>query len=113
MKKLIGIALFGIMAFSATAFEAHAASYSARPDTTRKELKKFDKFLKHHRAVENDLRANPQAVNDAQYMSRHKDLEKFLRKNPRVTTDLSSDPNYFVDRETRYQQNKHHRGWWY
>ena len=78
------------------------------PDAPRKELKKFDKFLKHHRGIESDLRANPQTINDAQYLSNHKDLETFLRKNPRVTADLSSDPNYFVDRETRYQRNKHH-----
>lgn len=108
MKKLIGLALFGVLAISSSAVEARAASHTYRPDTTQKELKKFDKFLKHHRAVENDLRANPQTINDAQYLSTHKDLEIFLRKNPRVTADLSGDPNWFVNRETNYQKRKHH-----
>lgn len=107
MKKLIGLALFGILALSATAFEARAASLSHRPESTRKELKKFDKYLRKHRTVESDLRDNPQMINDAQYLSRHKDLETFLRKHPQITADLSSDPNYFVNRETRYQKRRH------
>ena len=109
MKKLINLALFGILVLSATAFEAKAASPRNRPDSTRREMKKFDKFLKKHRAVEGDLRANPQEINDAQYLSQHKDLETFLRKNPKITADLSNDPNYFVNRETDYQRRKHHR----
>ncbi len=108
MKKIIGLALFGILALSAAAFETHAASMSSKTNTTHKELRKFDGFLKKHRGIEGDLRTNPQMINDAQYLSNHKDLEKFLRKNPRVTSDLSDDPNYFVERETRYQQRKHH-----
>ena len=110
MKKIIGLALFGFLALSAAAFEARAAAFY-KTDTTRKELKKLDGFLKKHRGIEGDLRANPQMINDAQYLSNHKDLEKFLRRNPRVTSDLSNDPNYFVERESRYQQRKHHR--WY
>lgn len=110
MRKLIGAALLGILTLSATTFEARAAGANYKPDTTRKELKKFDKFLKKHRAVEKDLRANPMEINDAQYLSQHKDLETFLRKNPKITTDLSNDPNYFVNRETKYQKHKHH---WY
>ena len=110
MKKIISLALFGILALSAAAFEVSAASPLTKPDTTRREMKKFDKFLKKHRAIESDLRANPQEINDAQYLSHHKDLETFLRKNPKITADLSSDPNYFVNRETNYQRHKHH---WY
>jgi hypothetical protein len=110
MKKLIGLALFGILALSATAFETRAASPSDKKDSTRHEMRKFDKFLRKHRTVEGDLRANPQMINDAQFLSQHKDLESFLRKNPKITADLSNDPNYFVERETRYQKHKHH---WY
>lgn len=110
MKKYTGLALAVFLALSAAAFETRAASLPSNTDAPRKELKKFDKFLMHHRNIETDLRANPQMINDAQYLSNHKDLEKFLRENPRVTADLSSDPNYFVERETRYQRHKHH---WY
>ena len=111
MKKIIGLALFGILVCSATAFEARAANTSYRADTTRDEMKKFDKFLRKHPTVERDLRANPREINDAQYLSQHKDLEEFLRKHPQITAQLSNDPNYFVSRETRYQKSKHH--WWF
>lgn len=110
MKKLIGLTLFGILAITPTLFEARAASSSEKSDTTRREMKKFDKFLRKHRALESDLRSNPQEINDAQYLSKHKDLEKFLRKNPKITADLSNDPNYFENLETNYQKHKHH---WY
>lgn len=108
MKKIIVLSLFGILALSTTAFEAQATNLT-RPAVRqdRKELKDFDKFLRKHRSIEGDLRANPQMINDAQYLSRHKDLESFLRKHPQVTSDLSNDPNYFVDRETRYQVRHH------
>ena len=78
----------------------------------RNELQKFDKFLDKHRNIESDLRTNPGLVNDAQYLSSHKDLEKFLRKNPKITADLSSNPNYFMNRESRFQnQPKDHKHW--
>ena len=104
MKKILSVALFGILAVTGLAFNATAAVVPPK-----NELKKMDKFLDKHRSIESDLKANPSLVNDAQYLSSHKDLETFLRKNPKVTTDLSSNPNYFMNREARYEKKEKHK----
>lgn len=113
MKKILSLALFGILAVTGFAYGTNAASLKTPP---KNELKKFDKFLNKHRTIETDLRANPKLVNDAQYLSNHKDLETFLRKNPKVTADLSNNPNYFMNREDRYQKKENHqknkKHWW-
>ena len=110
MKKIISLALFGILALSGLTLSANAAYFEKKLNQPQYgELKKFGKFLDKHRNIENDLRSDPQLINDAQYLSHHKDLEKFLRKNPRVTADLSNNPNFFMNRENRYQRTKHHR----
>lgn len=110
MKKVLSLALFGILAITGLAFNTKAANLKAKSNVPPKnELKKFDKFLDKHRNIETDLRGNPGLVNDAQYLSNHKDLEAFLRKNPKITTDLSSNPNYFMDRETRYEKKEKHK----
>ena len=119
MKKILSLALFGVLALTGFAFSAKAASFEVKSNVAPKnELKKFDKFLDKHQGIENDLRANPSLVNDAQYLSNHKDLEGFLRKNPKITADLSNNPNYFMNRETRYQKHEKktkssHKHWWH
>ena len=101
------MALFGILAVTALAFSAKAASFEVKSNVSKNdELKKFDKFLDKHQSIETDLRASPNLINDAQYLSNHKDLESFLRKNPKITVDLSKNPNYFMNRETRYQKHE-------
>jgi hypothetical protein len=97
------------------AFEAKAMDVNL--DNKQNELQKFVKFLDKNQAIEADLKQNPQLINDSQYLANHRQLQEFIRKHPHIGDELRDNPNYFMNREKRYEKhekkvkNKHH--WWH
>ena len=67
------------------------------------QLLMFDQFLDTHPAVSNDLRNNPNLINQEDYILNHPNLSEFLRTHPVVRKELRDHPQDFMDRENRLQ----------
>jgi hypothetical protein len=75
-------------------------------DITNREVVNFDQFLDKHPQVAQELRQDPQKVNDQSWVSSHKDLEKFLSKHPKLREELKENPQAVLNRENRREQNE-------
>lgn len=75
-------------------------------DMTNREVVNFDQFLDKHPQVAQELRQDPQKVNDQSWVSSHKDLEKFLSKHPKLREELRENPQAVLNRENRHEQNE-------
>lgn len=80
-------------------------------DTTRAELRKFDGFLDNHPEVAEQLRKNPNLVNNPKYIAKHPQLHDFLEDHPRVREEVKENPRAFMNRERHFEktENKPHR----
>ena len=74
-------------------------------DTTRGELRNFDRFLDSHPAIAKDLKGNPNLVNDANYLSQHPELKEFLNNHPGVREEIKENPKGFMNREARFERS--------
>lgn len=85
-------------------------------DTTRKELKNFDSFLDHHPRVAEQLRRDPNLINDHAWVEKHPGLENWLSKHPRAAEELRENPRAFMRGERRFEgkerdEDRHRRNW--
>jgi hypothetical protein len=74
------------------------------PDTTRAELASFDRFLDTHREISQELRGDPNRVNNQQFVESHPDLQAYLQQHPGVREEITENPNAFMGAEQRYDQ---------
>ena len=72
---------------------------------TPTEVSNFNRYLDKHPEVAQKLAANPQLVNDPQFMQNHAGLQTFLSKHPGVREELHSSPGQFMYREGHYEWN--------
>src|SRR5437868_4737355 len=79
------------------------------PDLTRQEIASMDQFLDSHPNVEQDLRRNPDLVNDNNYLRQQHDLDAFLDAHPAVKEELKETPTYFMRRENRFEASERDR----
>ena len=90
----------------ATAQNAPAAVQPPDHDTTRAELRKFDGFLDRHPEVAEQLRKNPNLINNPKYMANHPQLRDFLEDHPRVREEVKENPRAFMNRERHFEKTE-------
>ena len=69
---------------------------------TPTEVNNFNRYLDKHPEVAQKLAANPQLINNSQFMSNHPGLEGFMSKHPGVREELHESPGQFMYREGHY-----------
>jgi len=63
----------------------------------------FDQgYLDEHPQVAQQLSANPNLVDDPQYMEHHPGLQKYLASHPGVRNDIKQNPGGFMNNETQF-----------
>ncbi len=77
-------------------------------DITRRELRNFDRYLDAHPEVAEDLRKNPNLINDPDWVNRHPELKEWLEKHPHAREELKEHPRAFMRRERKHE--KHEKG---
>lgn len=80
------------------------SAMSAGP--SKKDGKKFDKFLDSHKDIADDLQKDPNRVNDPGYVSSHQDLAKFLDDNPEIREQLKANASAFMNRENKSEKHE-------
>lgn len=73
------------------------------PDLTRPEVASMDQFLDAHQDISKQLEANPSLITNPDFLRDHPQLQSFLNGHPRVQEEFAEAPNYFMNRENRYE----------
>ena len=68
-------------------------------------LANTDRYLDQHPEVAQQLKANPQLVDNRQYVQNHPGLHEFLENHPDARAQWRSHPYKFMRREDRYDRN--------
>jgi hypothetical protein len=64
---------------------------------------RFDRaYLDKHPDVAQQLKQNPNLINDQQFLASHPDLSQYLNKHPGVRTDFQQNPSNFMNAEGSY-----------
>jgi hypothetical protein len=74
-------------------------------DRDRSQVAQFDQFLDAHPEIAQDLRRNPDLVNDHKYVSAHPELRDFLKDNPQIRRELKDNPRAILSGD----HDNHHR----
>ena len=90
----------------ATGQNAPAAVQAPDHDTTRAELRKFDGFLDNHPEVAEQLRKNPNLINNPKYIASHPQLHDFLEDHPRLREEIKENPRAFMNRERHFEKSE-------
>jgi hypothetical protein len=100
-KSIIPLSMFSSVAL--VALLVFGGVTNSRADSiTRQELNNFDQFLDNHNKIAQDLRRNPNLVNDPAYIRSHPDLKEFLNNHHGVRDELRNNPRRFLAREGWY-----------
>jgi phage-related protein len=75
-------------------------------DRDRGQLASFDHFLDNHQEISEQLRKNPELVNNHEWVDKHPELHEYLEQHPEVRTDLSQNPNAFLHQEQRFERHE-------
>lgn len=70
------------------------------------EVSNMDRFLDSHPEIAEQLRKNPSLVNNQDFVKSHPDLQSYLQQHPGIRQQLSDNPNAFMRREQRYDQQE-------
>jgi hypothetical protein len=68
------------------------------------ELASFDRFLDGHREIAEQIRKNPSLANNDEFVKTHPALQSYLQQHPGVRTEISRNPNTFMQQEARYDK---------
>jgi len=82
---------------------------NARPrdnDVTRAELAQFNRFLESHREIAEQVRKNPQLVDNQQFVENHRPLLTFLQEHPGAREELRENPNAFMQQEQNFDRRE-------
>jgi hypothetical protein len=77
-----------------------------RGDITRGELRSMDSFLDSHPEIAEQLRKDPNLVNDRRFVDGHPALRQYLADHPGVREEIRENPNAFMHREDRFDQRQ-------
>ena len=77
----------------------------------RSEVNLFHDFLQSHPKVSNELRTNPNLVNNKKFLDKHDELAKFLKRHPDVKRELVNHPsrifgNYYRADQARWNLHR-------
>jgi phage-related protein len=76
------------------------------PDLTRGELATMDQFLDSHQDIDRTLQRNPWLARNSEYLKEHPDLAAFLNEHPGVKEEITENPKYFMQRESRFDAHE-------
>ena len=68
----------------------------------------FRVFLQQHPQIKSELEADPNRINNPDFVKRHPELQAFYRKHPEVPAEMEKNANDFIRREQAgmaYDQN--------
>jgi len=82
------------------------------------EMAQFHAFMRKHPGVSSDLQANPQLVNNRNYLDKHDEVRDFLRRHPAVRQEIAQNPRrvfgrYYIDDRREYSDNRPEHRWDY
>jgi hypothetical protein len=88
---------------------SRTSSRNVNPDLTNGEVASMDQFLDDHKNIAKDLEKKPDLVNNDKYLKHHKDLENYLSGHPAVREEVKENPSYFMRRENRFDARENDR----
>jgi hypothetical protein len=72
------------------------------PDLRRQQLAEMDRYLDSHPDVDAQLKKQPDLILNQTYLNQHPDLQAFINDHPQLKEEFRENPNYFMNRENRY-----------
>jgi hypothetical protein len=78
------------------AFMQEENSFDQPNGTRDRDRDEFNRWLDTHREVGEQVRKNPDLVNDRKFVKNHPDLQKFFQQNPGIRDELNRNPNAFA-----------------
>ncbi len=105
-KHLRRFALAAAAAFLLSGVPSALAQQPPDHDTTRAELANYDQFMDRHPQLEQQLRKNPNLVNNPNFMRQHPGFREFLRNHPGVREEMKENPKAFMAREHHYEKTE-------
>jgi len=76
----------------------------ASPDVTRQQLADFNTFLNDHPELAGRLKKDPSLMDNREFVDSRPELQQFLQRHPEIRAEINENPNEFMRREDRYQQ---------
>jgi len=75
-------------------------------DVTRGELAGMDRFMDSHPEIGEQLRKNPDLVNNKEFVENHPALQQYLTDHPGVREEFKENPNAFISQEQRFDRRE-------
>jgi len=75
-------------------------------DVTKAELAQFNRFLESHHEIAEQVRKNPQLVDNRQFVENHSALRSYLQDHPAVRDELRENPNAFMQQEGSFDRSE-------
>jgi|SRR5579862_7150879 hypothetical protein len=76
---------------------------TSQDEITQREVHNFNEYLDSHPEVAQQLKQNPNLINDPNYLSQHKELQQFMSTHPNAAAALKQNPQTFMTDEKRFQ----------
>jgi hypothetical protein len=76
----------------------------ASPDITRQQLADFNTFLNDHPELAGQLQKDPSLMDNREFVDSRPELQQFLQRHPEIRAEINENPNEFMRREDRYEQ---------
>jgi hypothetical protein len=86
----------------AAMFDIMSSRTGSNTGITASEVKTFAGFLDEHPAIDAELNAHPNMIDDTAYVDSHPELQTFLRSDPEIATELRDNPQAFMNDVRRY-----------
>jgi hypothetical protein len=84
--------------------------YAQDRDATRDELASFNRFLDSHREIGEQLRKDPNLIDNRDFVRNHPALQDYLRDHPGVREAIRQNPDAFMHAEDRFDRRDDRRG---
>ena len=81
-------------------------SEGENPKTAKWQLQVFNEFLEQHPGIAQDLKKNPNLVNDQHYLSQHSELNEFLARHSDLKDRLQDNPTLFMQQESGVEKHR-------
>jgi hypothetical protein len=79
---------------------------TTQDEITEREVRNFDGYLDQHPEVAQQLKQNPNLINDPNYLSQHKELQQFLNTHPNAAAAIKQNPQKFMTDEKRFNNRE-------
>jgi hypothetical protein len=91
---------------ASTASSGQTGNQKPDGDTTRRELANFDKYLDKHPEVAEQLRKDPNLINNKEWVEKHPELQEWLKNHPHAREELKENPKAFMNREKKFEKHE-------